>query len=79
MEDLLTWEIKDENSLKAPRSYKGEFKLVRVQLQDKINKLIKEFEDKYNVLVCLGEFRVDTPEHKLTLQLIIDLDNAKFP
>lgn len=79
MSDILTWEILDENDIINPPSYNGEFKEVRTKLQNNINKLIQDFEERYKVIVTFEKVDITNPENRVDICLIIDLKESKFP
>ena len=74
MSDILTWEIRDKSDIINPPSYNGEFKKVRTELQDNINRLIQNFEEEYKVIVTFTN-----SENRVNIRLVIDLRESKFP
>lgn len=79
MSDILTWEIRDKNDITNPPSYNGEFKEVRTELQNNINKLIQDFEERYKVIVTFEKIDVTNSENRVDVRLIIDLKESVVP
>lgn len=79
MSDILTWTIYNENDIINPPIYNGEFKEVRTELQNNINKLIQDFEEKYKVIVAFEKVDITSSENRVNIRLIIDLKESKVP
>jgi hypothetical protein len=79
MSDILTWTIYNENDIINPPIYNGEFKEVRTELQNNINKLIQDFEEKYKVIVAFEKVDITSSKKRVDIRLIIDLKESKVP
>ena len=80
IKDMITYaagstieEIKDTEK-NPPPPYKGELDTVKKELEDNINKLILDFENKYKVYVFFGKSKKSI----INIGLVIDLNTSKF-
>lgn len=76
--DRLIFTINNKNDNQNTPTYNGELNHVKKELEDKINKLIFDFENKYKVLVIFDEIDIVNTEKRVNISLLIDLNSSKF-
>ncbi|WP_322545168.1 hypothetical protein [Elizabethkingia miricola] len=77
--DRLTFEINEDGSFPNTYPYNGEFNNVKKELEDNLNKLIFDFENKYKVTVIFDEVDIANTTNRVDISLLIDLRTSIFP
>lgn len=76
--DRLIFTIHNKNDAINPPKYNGELNNVKEELQDNINKLISDFEDRHRCTVIFDKVDITNSEKRVELSLLIDVDTATF-